>query len=160
MKNKTAIPSLPTNKYRTRGTIFTDIICIHNNISNDNHTCTFENVLLYSPTTVGVPRRTRLAKTIPPAFHAMPTINKHNAVRIDNYCGKNFNITARTGLVTAAQRRYYILLYVKKNCRGRSMAFQNARYKFHIIYPTPAETSIDEMSITNDRYVGMIIIII
>jgi len=75
---------------------------------------------------VGVPRRTRLAKTIPPAFHAMPTINKQNAVRIDNYCGKNFNITARTGLVAALGEDNIIILYyiVKKIVVGGQWHFK------------------------------------
>lgn len=58
------------------------------------HIYTFS--LVRTPTTVGVPRRARAySENNTPGFSTVPTINKHNAVWTDNYCGKNFSIKLR-----------------------------------------------------------------
>lgn len=46
----------------------------------------------------GRPTAHALSENNTPGFSTLPTINKHNAARMDNYCGKNFSIAARTGL--------------------------------------------------------------
>lgn len=53
---------------------------------------------IYTYIVGGRPTAHALSENNTSGFLTLPTINKHNAARTDNYCGKNFSITARTGL--------------------------------------------------------------